>query len=392
MKVTLLGLEFNNSNMGCQALSYSFTNLFSEAAKLFNIEVRFYAIVFENNNEVIHVNTNASIEEYVIKYKSFHFWKHVRKLFKECDLIVDFTGGDSFSDIYGSKRFFLGSILKICAINSKTPFMLGPQTYGPFIHSYNKIIAKWIIKHSRWVFSRDADSVKLIKSLTKKVPELFTDVAFTLPYQKAFLPQNGKIKVGINVSGYIWNNGYSFAKLSLSVDYPVYCKTIINHLIQDEIYEIYLIPHVGLKGDYFSESDYVIAAKLHEMYPKTILIDTYKTPMDLKSYISAMDVFIGARMHATIAAFSSGVATIPFSYSKKFEGLFGSLEYDRIIHARTCSTEEAVSDTLSMIENYTTLIDEVDRCTAKSNALISKFRKRLSEIISECSNHKLTQM
>ena len=32
-------------------------------------------------------------------------------------------------------------------------------------------------------------------------------------------------------------------------------------------------------------------------------------------------------MHATIGAISSGVATIPFSYSRKFEGLFGNLEY-----------------------------------------------------------------
>lgn len=392
MKVALLGLEFNNSNMGCQALSYSFTNLFSEVAKMFNIEVHFCAVVFEKSNEMIHINTNASIEEYVIKYKSFDFWKHVSKLFKESDLIVDFTGGDSFSDIYGSKRFFLGSFLKIIAITSKTPFMLGPQTYGPFNRSYNKFIAKWIINHSRWVFSRDADSVQLIKSLTKKAPELYTDVAFTLPYSKVLLPQNGKIKVGINVSGFIWNNGYSFAKLSLNVDYPVYCEAIINQLIQDEIYEIYLIPHVGRKGDYFAESDYAIATKLHEMYPKTILIDTYKTPMDLKSYISAMDVFIGARMHATIAAFSSGVVTIPFSYSKKFEGLFGSLDYDRIIPARTCSTEEAISDTMSMIKNYTNLIDDVNRCSARSNDLISQFKKRLSDIIIECSNHKRTQM
>ena len=33
------------------------------------------------------------------------------------------------------------------------------------------------------------------------------------------------------------------------------------------------------------------------------------------------------RLDATIGSISSGVATIPFSYSRKFEGLFGNLEY-----------------------------------------------------------------
>ena len=107
--------------------------------------------------------------------------------------------------------------------------------------------------------------------------------------------------------------------------------------------------------------------------------------MDLKNYISAMDIFIGARMHAAIAAFSSGVATIPVSYSPKFEGLFGSLGYNRLISARTGSTESAVEETLDMIEKYDTMTEEVNECLKKANVLISRFKERLAEIINECS-------
>ena len=35
-----------------------------------------------------------------------------------------------------------------------------------------------------------------------------------------------------------------------------------------------------------------------------------------------MNFFVGARMHACIAAFSSGVPTVPMAYSRKFTGLF----------------------------------------------------------------------
>lgn len=65
-----------------------------------------------------------------------------------------------------------------------------------------------------------------------------------------------------------------------------------------------------------------------------------------------MDVFIGSRMHATIGSISSGVATIPFSYSRKFEGLFGNLEYPYVISARKFSLEEALEKSKSWIQNY----------------------------------------
>ena len=55
----------------------------------------------------------------------------------------------------------------------------------------------------------------------------------------------------------------------------------------------------------------------------------FKTAIQAKSYISNMDVFLGSRMHSTIGAISSGVATIPLSYAYKFEALYkedGELE------------------------------------------------------------------
>ena len=45
-----------------------------------------------------------------------------------------------------------------------------------------------------------------------------------------------------------------------------------------------------------------------------------------------MDFFMGARMHATIAAFSAGVPVVPMAYSRKFNGLFSdTLSYSHLI-------------------------------------------------------------
>lgn len=64
----------------------------------------------------------------------------------------------------------------------------------------------------------------------------------------------------------------------------------------------------------------------------------------------------------TIAAFSSGVATIPTSYSIKFEGLFGTLGYDRVIDLKTLSTDGALKKTLLYISDYKKLQEEVIDC------------------------------
>jgi hypothetical protein len=54
---------------------------------------------------------------------------------------------------------------------------------------------------------------------------------------------------------------------------------------------------------------------------------------------SGMD-FFGARMHACIAAFSSGVPVVPLAYSRKFNGLFTALEYPHYGDCKAATTEQ----------------------------------------------------
>ena len=58
-----------------------------------------------------------------------------------------------------------------------------------------------------------------------------------------------------------------------------------------------------------------------------------------------MNVFLGSRMHSTIGAISSGVATIPLSYAYKFEALYSHINYPYVINARKATTEEALQMT-----------------------------------------------
>jgi polysaccharide pyruvyl transferase WcaK-like protein len=86
------------------------------------------------------------------------------------------------------------------------------------------------------------------------------------------------------------------------------------------------------------EDDARASATLAAEFPGTVLAPAFTSPSEAKTYIAGLDFFAGARMHACIAAFSSGVPVVPMAYSRKFEGLFGTLGYGRTVD---CTTETA---------------------------------------------------
>ena len=94
-----------------------------------------------------------------------------------------------------------------------------------------------------------------------------------------------------------------------------------------------------------------------------------------------MDIFIGARMHATIAAFSSGVATIPTAYSRKFSGLYNNLGYDCVVDMQKLTTEQALELTIQYVKDYQKLIEKrnvsINKINSKSERTIEIFEEIL---------------
>ena len=103
--------------------------------------------------------------------------------------------------------------------------------------------------------------------------------------------------------------------------------------------------------------------------------------MEIKGYISEMDIFIGARMHATIGAFSSGIATIPVSYSRKFEGLYDNLNYRYVISASKICNEEAKKLTIEYINEYKLLKQNVDQSLKYVSDMQDNFKNKIKELI-----------
>lgn len=365
IRIGLMGLNFSSDNLGCAALAMSFyVELIKNLRKL-DINASIYIIGAKSDFCVHHA------PEYPATFQEYHLLD-IRTLYrafwglKKCDMVFDFTEGDSFSDIYGRAVFYKSAILKLLIENTSTRLVLGPQTYGPFEKKDCLKMSSYIINHAYRVYSRDERSVKYLHELgIKKEIQTVTDVAFRLPYTgETHLTEAKKINIGINISGLLWEDRQSGRnRLGLITDYVAYSCRVVNALIRDPRYKVYLIPHAGMdlkeKG-----GDYAACYEMKQKYDQCVLLPGICDPIAVKSSLAQMDIVIAARMHASIGAFSSGVFTIPFAYSRKFQGYYSALKYPVMIDGKSESTDIAVEKTLSYIrryQNYASQIQESHR-------------------------------
>lgn len=274
----------------------------------------------------------------------------------ECDLIIDLTQGDSFTDIYGFNRFISYTLDKITVEKLGVPLVLGPQTYGPYRKLLTKFIAKKAIQKADCVFSRDLLSKTYLDDMkVNKDVYVGTDLAVGLPYTK----ENKLSKsVGINISGLLWPDKVEVTetKFSLKCDYREFMiKTV--QLFIDRGYSVYFISHVG--------ADYQACCEMKKIFPMATLMDPFETPVEAKSFISRLEVFIGARMHATIAALSSGVSVIPIAYSRKFKGLFENCQYDIGVDL----TKQDLNDSVMRMEQYADNVEKLNEKVGQSRKI-----------------------
>ena len=392
MEIGILGLTFHSGNKGCEALSYSFLNILEELMEekdktiTVNILVPFPIKNFIKSRFQISEIKETYFPKEKYKHITFNCIFYVYKLHHfvffsspfKCSKVFDFTAGDSFTDIYGEERFWARTNLKKCLIDSNIPLILGSQTIGPFNSEPVLKAAISVINNSREVYVRDRLSYDYVKKISGRNAKLTSDIAFALPYNDIKLTYSDKPRLGFNVSGLLWSGGYTQNnQFDLTVDYREYCRKLVKNLLP--FYEIHLIPHAFTDNQDSKDNDFIPAKELHREFPETILCDALSTPIEIKSYISQMNLFLGARMHATIAAFSTGVPVIPFSYSRKFEGLFESLHYNYVIHGKESSTFDAINTTLSYIERKDDLKKDMMlglRLVENSNEFIKSEIKR----------------
>ena len=75
-----------------------------------------------------------------------------------------------------------------------------------------------------------------------------------------------------------------------------------------------------------------------------IVADVLYDQNEIKYIIGLCDFFLGARMHATIAALSQCIPAVGMAYSKKFAGVFETVGVEGcVVDMRTLNDQEILS-------------------------------------------------
>jgi len=87
------------------------------------------------------------------------------KCLRNADAVLDISGGDSFTDLYGPKRFHSVTFSKRLVLEHRRPLILLPQTYGPYRDPRSRAIAADIVRRAAMAWARDARSFDVLKDL-----------------------------------------------------------------------------------------------------------------------------------------------------------------------------------------------------------------------------------
>ena len=384
LRIGLLWHSVNSDNLGVTALTFSNIAILEQAAAQLGLTVSFVVLGWRDPGEVQLRAANLSV--FAMRGKDIVDPRGLYARCRRCHLILDISAGDSFADIYGGRRFLFNALAKTAALLSGRPLILPPQTIGPFERGWARRLAKLLMQLCWVVLTRDSLSTGYCRSMGLDGIVEATDVAFMLPYDKPKRQADAPLKAGINVSGLLFNGGYTRNNMfSLKADYPALARDLISRFLALGTCEVHLVSHV-MSERFETEDDQRVAQMLAAEFPAVKLAPRFRTPVEAKSYISGLDFFCGSRMHACIAAFSSGVPVVPIAYSRKFAGLFGSLGYSAVADCRTETAGEIADAVLHGFHARDVLRGEVERGREVAKGKLQFYQQILCDEMQRAAN------
>lgn len=408
IEVMLLGAGFTTNNMGVWALTSGIVGAVLHAhpdAKIYLLDYHYrpetYIVKCGNGNDPIQLinlrfskkfwvhNNIARLLATILLIKvlpsralreKLISRNHYLKRIKMADMVGSISGGDSFSDIYGFRRFIYTLLPQLLVLFMGKHLIILPQTLGPFNGAVSKYFARYVVKRAQIVFSRDREGIKEVSKRLQVDAHRIRfgyDMGFALEPQiigeriPAWLIKYDRNRplVGINISGLLCIGGYTQNNMfGLKAEYRALVNKLIAHFIQEHRANIMLVPHVFGSVEN-KESDLSACQIIYDDTSMKLrshikLIDDKFDHHELKGLIGLCDFFLGSRMHACIGALSQCIPTVGLAYSNKFKGVFDSIDMQGLVIDLRSHDEKSV----------VILVDRIYRCR-------EDFRVKLKKII-----------
>lgn len=339
----LMYMHAGSGNHGCEAIVNSVCHMVKEKVTLLSYyggEDEKYSL-----KDLCHIVSERRFEEHKLAHVLYYGY---RKITGDQESFIRYRYGDVMKGKTAPLAISIGGD-NYCYDNMLSDLRLANSAFNrkgvrtvllgcsiePELLKREEIVADLMRYHT--IIARESITYEALKEMVNEhaggidgrngMPQIlcYPDPAFTLQKKEVPLPEGfaeGNT-VGINVSPMIQDN-----EKESGITMECY-EALIRYIIDNTDFQIALIPHVV-----WTRND--DRKPIHTLYEK--FKDTGRvveigdgTCEELKGYISRCRLFVGARTHATIAAYSSCVPTLVVGYSVKARGiardLFGQEEH-----------------------------------------------------------------
>lgn len=227
------------------------------------------------------------------------------------------------------------------------------------------------------IYARESLSYDFFKRLGMNNVCMFPDPAFILPPEKCDLPEyfNSSQVVGMNISNYVLGGFSLDNKMGESV------IELINHILNQSKDNILLIPHVTWDG----QDDRIICGLIKERFANNDRVNILNIDnlnyCEIRYIISNLKLFIGARTHAMISAYSTCVPSIAIGYSIKSKGIAKDLGLDEKL-----VIDSKKPDVNSLLQSYLYLEEDSENIKIHLQSVMPSYIKRMWDIKSALSS------
>jgi len=245
-----------------------------------------------------------------------------------CDAMI-MSGGDVISLDYGLASLYNWTGLAENAMALGKPVGLWAGSVGPFSREpqVEAVVAAHLKRYAA-ISVREHATLDYLRGLDVRA-EPVSDPAFTMAPERfdhaALMPPGAEGVIGFNVSPLI--RGYrpdEASRRALDAEIVGFIRTLLSSPVGRDL-GVLMIPHVGpLDGGRQNSDHHYMRGLLDGAgfdQQRVRLAPPALNAAQLKHLVSKCRFFIGARTHATIAAFSTGVPTVSIAYSVKAKGI-----------------------------------------------------------------------
>ena len=350
-------LHFDSGNRGCEAIARGTIEILGLSPTEYialpreiqfdsNIGLCEKVLYIENNNNALRKlchrfrsrfakeTTEKIFINYVFKYKNF-----INRKENELTFI---TGGDM-----------------LCYGNNEVNYITD------YLYSHGKKVVLWgcsvgkenltpekevALKQFSCITTRESLTYELLKNeMNLPNVHLFPDPAFVLMPEKCELPEYfSKDVIGINLSNFVG------AEIGEETIFGKNILSLFDYILNNTQFDIVLMPHVFWKG----QDDRISCNYFYDRFKDNHRVHMLNTEemnyCQIRYAISKCKLFLGARTHAMISAYSTCVPSIALGYSIKSKGIAKDLnmpEYT-VLDYRNLQREDEIVERFKQLQGH----------------------------------------